>query len=43
MLIRALALWVGELLTRRKRGGDQLALSAVNRYLSALSRPFALR
>ena len=38
---RALALWVGELLTRRKRGGDQLALSAVNRYLSALSRPFA--
>ena len=38
--IRALALWVGELLTRRKRGGDQLALSAVDRYLSALSRPF---
>lgn len=38
--IRALALWVGELLTRRKRGGDQLALSAIDRYLSALSRPF---
>jgi integrase len=37
---RALALWVGALLTRRKRGRDQLALSAVNRYLSALSRPF---
>ncbi len=38
---RALALWGGELLTRRKRGGDQLALSAVDRYLSALSRPFS--
>ncbi|TYC50788.1 hypothetical protein ETQ85_24980 [Zoogloea oleivorans] len=39
--VRALAMWGGELLTRRKRGGDQLALSAVDRYVSALSRPFS--
>lgn len=35
----ALTHWVCELLTRHKRGGGYLALSAVVRYLSALSRP----
>jgi hypothetical protein len=39
---RALALWGGELLTRRKRGGDQLALSAVDAISQCtLSHPFS--